>query len=636
MKQRYQSLESVISHELLPYIDKPVQYLGNEYNAVLKNPADMAATCAFCFPDTYEIGMSHLGMRILYDVTNADERFVCERSFAPLVDMENLMREKNIPLFTWENYHAVKDFDFVAFTLQYEMSYTNVLNMLDLAQIPVLAAERRTKDDIPVVMAGGPCAYNPEPLCDFIDLFVIGEGEDVNVELMELFVEVQKEFGGNRTAEMREAYLRRAAKIEGVYVPHLYEAKTDESGELVSTEPLLEDIPAVIKKRIIKDLDAVRFPTTPVVPFTQIVHDRVVLEVMRGCNRGCRFCQAGLIYRPVREKSVDVLRKQAKEALRSTGYDEIGMMSLSTADYSKVEDLIDCLMADNKADGVSVSLPSLRADAFSVGLAERVQQVRKSGLTFAPEAGSQRLRDVINKGVTEEDIISAATAAIKSGWSTIKLYFMAGLPYETEEDLDGIYDLAAKISNTKAEPQAGKKIRPVNVTVSVAFFVPKPMTPFQWFGRVSNEELAAKREYLFSKFKTLKRVRLSCHGVELGLLESCFARGGRELGPVLYDAWRLGCKFDGWHEHFQYGKWLQAFTDHGFDAESYAGRTFERESALPWDHISAGVNKKWLWREWEKAGKAATTLDCRKGPCNGCGVCQAVGCDNLYQNELDK
>ncbi|MGI5824743.1 MAG: TIGR03960 family B12-binding radical SAM protein [Bacillota bacterium] len=629
-KKNYKSWTKEVEEQLLPNIEKPGQYLGNEFNTIEKNLDEVQAAFAFCFPDTYEIGMSHLGLRVLYEVTNKDPRFALERSFAPQTDMENLMREKGIPLFTWENYHAVKDFDFVGFTLQYEMSFSNILNMLDLAGLPVYAKDRAHLDDMPVVVAGGPCAYNPEPLADFIDIFIMGEGEEVNLEMMECWVKVRDEAGGN-TAAARQRFLEEVCKIEGIYVPKFYTPCWDETGKLTGMETA-EHAPRIIKKRLIKDLENVGFPVRPIVPFTQIIHDRVVLEVMRGCNRGCRFCQAGIIYRPVREKSVEVLRRQAREAVKCSGYDEIGMISLSTADYSCVEDLIDQLMADSKGDGVSVSLPSLRVDAFSVDLAKRVQQVRKSGLTFAPEAGTQRMRDIINKGVQEEDIVAAVSSALANGWHNIKLYFMAGLPFETEEDLDGIFELTKKIIRIGKEMNAGKgNGKPINVTVSVAFFVPKAHTPFQWFGQVQRDELLAKRDYLYNKFKPLKNARLNCHGVDLGFLEGCFARGDRRLCAVLYEAWKSGCKFDGWSEHFSYDKWLKAFAKVGLDPVDFANHAFEKGDVLPWDHISVGVSKKWLWREWERAEQGVVTPNCRQDKCSGCGVCGAMDCGSLYQ-----
>lgn len=636
MYKTAKSWAAEVENQLLPYVDKPAQYLGGEYNSIEKDWQQAAATMALLFPDLYEIGMSHLGMRILYEVVNSRPEYLLERVFAPAVDMEKLMRDKHIPLFSWDNYHAVGDFDIVGVTLQYEMSFSNILNMLELAGLPLLAADRAEQAgndgwQWPLVVAGGPCAYNPEPLADFFDLFIIGEGEDVELELLDLYTECR------RAGLHREQFLQRAAALPGIYVPQFYQPVYAEDGRLCAMQ-VESGAPARVRKRLVQDMDKALFPERQIVPFAQIVHDRAVIEVMRGCNRGCRFCQAGIIYRPVREKLPEVLREQAARALAATGYDELGMISLSTADYSCVGPLIEQLLADHSADGVSVSLPSLRVDAVSVGLADKLQTVRKGGLTLAPEAGTQRLRDIINKGVNEEDIFAAVQAALAAGWSSLKLYFMAGLPYETDDDLRGIAQLARQIlalgrsrgaaeNNGEAAP---KPRRPLNITVSVAFFVPKAHTPFQWFGQNSREELQRKRELLFAEFKHIRGARLNCHDIELSFLEGVFSRGDRRLGAVLLAAHELGCKFDSWHEHFAYDKWLQAFAQAGVDAAAYAERFFEQSDVLPWEHIDCGVSKKWLWQEWQKAARAEKTPDCRQGPCNGCGICPALGCENRY------
>lgn len=606
---------------LLPYVEKPAGYLGGEYNSIEKNWEELDATMAFLFPDTYEIGMSHLGTRILYEVVNKHPKYCLERCFAPLVDMEKLMREHKIPLFTWENYHSVADFDVVGITLQYEMSYTNIMNMIDLAGMPIVAQNRQNWE-YPLLVAGGSCAYNAEPLAEIFDLFILGEGEEIEIELLDLYTKCRKE---NKT---KDEFLVEACQLGGIYVPKFYTPVYD--GDKIVDMEITNDAPKKVLKRIIKDLDNVVYPTSQMVPFTQIVHDRAVIEIMRGCNRGCRFCQAGIIYRPVREKSLEVLRKQAAEAVKNTGYDEIGILSLSTADYSCVGNLIDELMEDHKEKGVSVSLPSLRVDAMSVGLAQKVQQVRKSGMTFAPEGGTQRIRDVINKGVTEEDIMAAVESAIANGWSGFKLYFMAGLPFETEEDLLGIAETTKRIMQKAKETARLTKGRPININVSVAFFVPKPHTPFQWYGQNDVDTMLEKRELLYQAFKEIKGARLNCHDTETSFLEAVFSRGDRRLGQVLLEANRLGCKFDGWYEHFNYEKWMEAFENCGIKPEDYAERVFEKDEILPWDHLDVGANKKWLWHEWQKAEQAVITADCRKGPCSGCGVCQALDCDNIY------
>ena len=612
-------LKERITRELLPFVTRPGQYIGGEYNQVVKDWDSVKLKMAFLFPDTYEIGMSFVGMRILYHVVNAHPDFLMERSFAPLVDMEERMREKEIPLFTWESGRSVKDFDVVGVTLQYEMSYSNILNMLDLAGIPLLAKDR---EEGPLVVAGGPGTFNPEPVADFFDLFMLGEGEEL---LPELLTAYEKSKGAG---ESKHDFLVRAAQIPGIYVPSLYQVTYQADGAIERIQPL-ENAPAVVYKRVLADMDLALYPDKELVPLTQVVHDRLVLEVMRGCTRGCRFCQAGVIYRPVREKSVEKLMEQADALLESSGYEEMGLMSLSTADYSCVNELISQLLDRYSEKGVGVSLPSLRVDAFSVDLAEKVQQVRKSGLTFAPEAGTQRMRNVINKGVTEEHVLTATKAAFSQGWSQIKLYFMIGLPTETKEDLDGIIDLAVKVLQNGKEIAREKGIKkPLKVSVSVSSFVPKSHTPFQWFGQNTLAELKEKQHYLKERAKQYKNLSLNYHQSEVSFLEAAFSRGDRRLGQVLLKAWEMGCKFDGWTEHFKYQTWLDAFAACGYAPEFFAYREMEQEEVLPWQHLSCGVSQKWLWREWEKALSEQLTPDCRHNPCSGCGVCPKLGVDN--------
>ncbi|MCL2817734.1 MAG: TIGR03960 family B12-binding radical SAM protein, partial [Clostridiales bacterium] len=526
---------------LLPRVERPAQYIGGEYNSVVKDWEKTAVKMAFLFPETYEIGMSHLGLRLLYHAVNREENFLMERSFAPLPDMEAEMRSLGMPLFSWESRRPLRDFDVLGFTLQYELTYTNVLNMLDLAQLPLLSAERR---GWPVVIAGGPAAYNPEPLADFIDLFVIGEGEEALPELLALLAEV-KDGGGSK-----EDFLRQALQIEGVYVPAYYEVDYAPDGLIAAVRPLFP-APAVVRKRLVKDIEKAPFPEKGLLPHTRAVHDRAMLEIMRGCTRGCRFCQAGVIYRPVREKSLELLLQQAEKNLRSTGYDELGLMSLSSADYSGIEPLTDRLLQTYGPCGVGVSLPSLRADAFSVGLAEKVQRVRKSGLTFAPEAGTQRMRDLINKGVNEEEILQAVTAAAARGWTSVKLYFMIGLPQETAEDISGIAGLTGRLLHAmrRAKPPEIKK--PLKITLGAATFVPKSHTPFQWQGQDTKEQIREKQALLLQAVRPMKAVTLNYHDVDASHLEAVFARGDRRLGAALLSAWRKGCRFDGSRERFQ-------------------------------------------------------------------------------------
>lgn len=621
-------MRSFIEQEILPKVIKPSQYIGNEWNMIKKNWQSCQVRSAFLFPDVYEVGMSHLGLRILYHVVNQRAEFLMERAFAPMVDMEKRMRENNIPLFSWESYRPLREFDLLGFTLQYEMSYTNILNMMDLSGIPLRSRDRGSQ--YPVIIGGGPCAYNPEPLADLIDLFVLGEGEEVLLELMDLFKKVK---GPNGEVD-KNRYLKEAAQIKGVYVPKFYQPVYWENGMLREVKPVTEDAPAVVYKRVIENFSEGEFPAETLVPYTEAIHDRVMLEVLRGCSRGCRFCQAGVVYRPVRERSMDKLISQAEALIGSTGYDEIALTSLSSADYTCIEPLIKALLGRFGEQKVGVSLPSLRVDAFSVGLAREVQQVRKSGLTFAPEAGTQRLRDVINKGVTEENILETVTAAFSQGWTSIKLYFMIGLPSETYEDLDGIADLVGKIlaAGRKAKPQGVKK--PISLTVSASSFVPKAHTPFQWEGQEARNILREKQHYLKEKMRPMKNVSFHYHDVEVSFLEAAFARGDRRLSDVLEKAWSMGCKFDGWSEHFQYDLWLNAFEACGLDPEFFANRQFGLEEVLPWEHLSSGVSKKWLLAECQAAFAGIRTLDCRSNPCHGCGVCPQLGIEPEITEEM--
>lgn len=595
----------------LQHVSKPARYTGGEWNSVVKNHDEVDVTMALAFPDVYEVSMSHLGIKILYSLLNERADVAAERVFAPWVDMEEEMRKRHIPLFSLETKTPAKDFDLLGFTLQYEMSYTNILNMLDLAGIPFYAKDRDLS--FPLLLAGGPCAYNIEPIADFFDIVSIGESEEWLNEFVDLYkAEKAAGFPGGK-----EAFLCKAALIPGTYVPALYKPEYTAAGDFKGMKRLAEEAPEVIKKRIIEDMEHSFYPTKPVVPFLDVVHDRAVLELFRGCTRGCRFCQAGMLYRPVRERTPERLVQLAKDIIANTGYNEISLMSLSSADYSKLPELVDMLMEEFKDKQVSVSLPSLRIDAFSIDIAKKVQQVRKSGLTFAPEAGSQRMRDVINKGVSEEDLIAACTNAFKSGWHTVKLYFMMGLPTETDEDVAGIADLAYKVLDLHREI-TGK--RNGKVTVSVSFFVPKSHSPYQWYGQQAVEEIHRKQQYL----KTLinnRNISYHYHDGATGYMEAVFARGDRRLAKTLIEAWRLGCKFDGWTEYFSIDTWLEAFKNTGIDPDYYARRNRDFDEPLPWDHLDDTVSKNYLKQEWERAVRADLTRDCRRLPCNGCNVC---------------
>lgn len=595
----------------LQHIQKPARYTGGEWNSVVKDHSKVAVTVGLAFPDVYEVSMSHLGIKILYSLLNSRADVAAERVFAPWFDMEEAMREKGIPLYSLETKTAARDFDVLGFTLQYELSYTNILNMLDLGGIPVYSKDRGL--EYPLIMAGGPCAYNMEPIADFFDIVSLGESE----EWLEEFIDVYKELKQAGFPGGKEALLRRLAQIPGTYVPALYEPQYTEKGDFAGMKRLAEEAPAFVEKRIINDVEHVYYPTKPIVPYLDVVHDRAVLELFRGCTRGCRFCQAGMLYRPVRERTPERLLQMAKDIIANTGYDEISLMSLSSADYSKLPELVDMLMEEFKDKQVSVSLPSLRIDSFSIDIAKKVQQVRKSGLTFAPEAGTQRMRDVINKGVTEEDLLAACTNAFKSGWNQVKLYFMIGLPGETDEDVAGIADLAYKVLDLHRDI-TGK--RTGKVTVSVSFFVPKSHSPYQWYGQQSVEEIHRKQRLLKSLINN-RNISYHYHDGATGYMEAVFARGDRRLAKVILEAVRLGAKFDGWSEGFDIDRWLKAFENCGIDPDYYARRSRDFDEPLPWDHLDSTVCKAYLKREWGRSEEAQLTEDCRHLPCNGCNVC---------------
>lgn len=599
-----------LTDEILLSVEKPSRYTGGEWNSVIKNPAEVGIRFAFCFPDVYEVGMSHLGMKILYHMLNERKDTYCERVFAPWTDMEQKMHENNIPLFSLETKDEINKFDFIGFTLQYEMCYTNVVNMLDLAGIPVLSSERTEGN--PFVCAGGPCAYNPEPLADFVDFFVLGESEEVLNEVLDQYLIWKKSEGGRRE------FLEMIAGIQGVYVPELYTVDYGTDGTIKSFKPVKDACPERVRKRIIKDLDKVYYPEKVVVPFGEVVHDRVMLELFRGCIRGCRFCQAGYIYRPVREKTVERLTGLAEKLINSTGYEEISLASLSTSDFTHFHELAQKILELSKGKGVNLSLPSLRIDSLSLSLLEQVQKVRKSGLTLAPEAGTQRLRDVINKGVTYENIIESVGMAFRAGWSSVKLYFMIGLPTETYPDLDGIADTAFKIIDEYYKIPKENRAKGVNITVSTSNFVPKAFTPFQWEVQDSIEVIEQKQKYLKEKLRK-KNITFNWHNPKLSILEGIFSRGDRRLGKVLLKAWEMGCRFDGWNEHFKYETWMKAFDETGLEPMFYTGRKRKLDEVLPWDFIDIGVSTSFFKKEYEKALREETTPNCRQ-KCTGCGA----------------
>lgn len=597
---------------ILPKVERPAQYVGGEYNMICKDWDAAPVRMCFAFPDTYEIGMSHLGMRLLYETTNNHSPHLCERTFMPLDDMAALLRSYHIPLFSWESRHSLADFDIVGFTLQYELSYSNILSMLDLANIPPLAAERG--EDEPLIIAGGPCVYNAEPLADFIDIFVIGEGEEMNLQLYDLVAQMKA------AGKSKQELLLAAKDIAGVYVPSLYTDYYKDDGRFEKVVAH-NGAPPTVKKRILTDMDSAPFPEKPLLPSVKPVHDRIMLELMRGCTHGCRFCQAGIIYRPVREKAAARLVQQAAAQVDNSGYDDISLLSLSSADYTDIIPLMEDLLAAHSGCGVGISLPSLRVDAMSVGLAARTQEVRKSGITLAPEAGSQHLRDVINKGVTEEDILNAAAAAFSQGYTTIKLYFMIGLPYEEKADITAIGELCRKILQLAKRHKPAEVKKPVKMTLGVSSFVPKPHTPFQWFGQDTMDKLRAKQQLLRETIKPMRQVTVHFHDPEVSFLEAVFARGDRRLGKALLLAWQKGCHMDGWSECFRFDLWQEAFAEAGLPMADYACRQYAYGEPLAWQHIDCGVKTEWLWNECVLAGRAQLTPDCRYGHCSGCGVC---------------
>lgn len=605
-----------LKDEILLRVEKPARYIGNEVNAVVKDKENVSVRVAMCFPDVYEIGMSHLGIQILYDMFNQFEDVWCERVYSPWVDLDKIMREENIPLFALESQEPVKDMDFLAITLQYEMCYTNILQILDLSHIPLHAKDRSWEH--PIVIGGGPCAYNPEPIAEFFDIFYIGEGETRYRELLDLYKECKKN-GASRTE-----FLEKAAKLPGMYVPMFYQVEYKEDGTVLSMEPMQEGIPRTILKEVEMDVSNTFYPEKPVVPFIKVTQDRVVLEIQRGCIRGCRFCQAGQIYRPVRERSLDMLKEYAVKMLESTGQEEISLSSLSSSDYSKLPELIDFLIQECSGKKINISLPSLRIDAFSLDVMSKVQDVKKSSLTFAPEAGSQRLRNVINKGLTKEDILKGAALAFEGGWTRVKLYFMLGLPTENEEDIRGIGELSNQIAAVFYEtvPKEKRVNGKVQIVASTSFFIPKPFTPFQWAAMCTKEEFLEKAYITRASIKeqlNQKSIKYNWHEADISALEGVFARGDRKIAKVIEQAYRRGCIFDAWSEYFKNDIWMEAFEECGIDIAFYTTRKRGMDEIFPWDFIDCGVSKDFLKREWEKALTETVSPNCRSA-CQGCGA----------------
>ncbi len=616
-----------LSDKILLRVEKPARYIGGEVNAVMKDPSEVDIRFAFCFPDVYEIGMSHLGIQILYDMFNRREDVWCERVYSPWPDLHRVMKEENIPLFALESQQPVRQMDFLGITLQYEMCYTNILQILDLSGIPLSASGRGERD--PIVIGGGPCAYNPEPIAEFFDLFYIGEGETQYDALFDLYKKMRSEGAG------RKAFLRQAAGIPGIYVPSLYEAVYRGDGTIAQFHPIEEGVPGTVRKQVVTDMERAVCPERPVVPFLKATQDRVVLEIQRGCIRGCRFCQAGMIYRPVREKSVERLKELAVTMLKSTGHEEISLSSLSSSDYSGLDRLVTFLVEECRKSGVNISLPSLRIDAFSLDVMSKVQDVRKSSLTFAPEAGSQRLRDVINKGLTEEVILDGAQMAFEGGWNKVKFYFMLGLPTETEEDMRAIARLADETAARYYEtvPKEKRNGR-CQITISTSFFVPKPFTPFQWARMYPPEDYIGRAKIVNNAVKeqlNRKSIRYNWHEADVAVLEGVFARGDRRVGAVIRRAYEKGAIFDAWSEFFDYGRWTEAFAECGVDPDFYVMRERGLDEIFPWDFIDAGVKKEFLKREWKRAMEGVVTPNCRM-QCQGCGANQFGG-GVCYENQ---
>jgi len=616
-----------LSDRILMSVDKPARYIGNEWNSVMKEKSDVKIRFALCFPDVYEIGMSHLGIQILYNMYNQRPDIWCERVYSPWTDLDQIMRERNIPLFAVESQDPVKEFDFLGITIQYEMCYTNILQILDLSQIPLHACDRA--EDDPIVIGGGPCTYNPEPLADFFDLFYIGEGEVANLALTDLYLECKEQNTG------RQEFLRRAAKLPGIYVPSLYRVSYHEDGTISAFTPLCGEAPEQVRKVIETELDDAYYPDNPVVPFIKVTQDRLVLEIQRGCIRGCRFCQAGMVYRPVRERSLSWLKEKASKMLKSTGHEEISLSSLSSSDFSQLEELIRFLIEEIGEKKINISLPSLRIDAFSLDVMRRIQDVKKSSLTFAPEAGTQRLRDVINKGLTQEDILTGAAAAFEGGWNKVKLYFMLGLPSETEEDMEGIAALSNEVARVYYDtvPKEKRNGR-VQVTASSSFFIPKPFTPFQWASMLEAEEYLERARVVNHAMKeqlNRKSLNYQWHSPETTIIEGVLARGDRRVGAVIEAAYRNGCIYDAWTESFHYDKWMEAFAAVGLDYHFYTSRTRSLDEIFPWDFIDTGVTREFLKREWKRAQEGRVTPNCRSG-CAGCGA-KTFGGGVCYETE---
>ena len=623
-----------LSDEILLTVDKPARYIGGEVNMQVKDPAKVDIRFCMCFPDVYEIGMSHLGIQILYDIINRRTDTYCERVYSPWTDMDKLMREKNIPLFALESQDPIKDFDFLGITLQYEMCYTNILQVLELSQIPIYAKDRGEND--PIVIGGGPCSYNPEPIADFFDFFYIGEGETVYDQLLDAYKESKQQ------GKTRKEYLEMVAQIEGMYVPAFYDVVYNEDKTIKSFTKNNPAAPDKVRKQVEMNLSEAYYPTKPVVPFIKATQDRVVLEIQRGCIRGCRFCQAGMIYRPTRERSLEYLKKCAYEMLASTGHEEISLSSLSSSDYSHLQELVYFLIDEFGSKGVNISLPSLRIDAFSLDVMSKVQDIRKSSLTFAPEAGTQRLRDVINKGLTEESILTGAMKAFNSGWNQVKLYFMLGLPTETLEDIEGIAVLCERIAREYYTIPKEQRNGKVSITASSSFFVPKPFTPFQWSAMDTGEAFIEKARYLKDKVKeqlNQKSLKYRWHEAKLTELEGVFARGDRRVGKAIYDAYQAGCLYDSWGEYFDYDKWMKAFEKNGVNMEFYNCRERDENEIFPWDFIDVGVTKAFLLREYKRAVDEKITPNCKQACFNcgakefGGGVCFVQGLEVVENND---